>query len=72
MRCEPGVPNDVSRGPVAASMHFAIDLDRQPRRGAVEIEHIIACGMLFTESQSIVILPQGAPKRDFWRRHLAA
>ena len=66
----PGVAPRVVQGLVAKSVTFAIDLDRQVRAGAVEIEDVGTQRMLTAELQaSLARVSQNQPQMHFRRRH---
>ena len=70
-------PHTLVRQPVIALrvaigaevMRFAVDLDTQPRRIAVEIEDVRACRMLTTKTEARLIAAQYPPENDFGQGH---
>ena len=56
--------------PVATLVSFAIHLDRQPRRRAIEIQHISPRRMLSSKAQPLGPLAQDTPQHDLRQRHI--
>ena len=69
---KPGIAHGVLCGPIAEAMHSAVDLDRQPRIAAKEIEHEISAGMLAAEFETAGALTQRPPQQHFGQREFSA
>jgi len=71
-RCEPSISTSIALRPVSTAVRFAIDLDRQPRITAIEVEtKLFPCRALSPKFQVAGPLSQLLPKQNFWQRHLA-
>jgi hypothetical protein len=70
LRGKPCVAMRIPRRAIAPIMGFAIDLDRQTRRCAIEVEHIVARRMLSAEAQPVFVPSQREPQGDFRGRHV--
>ena len=65
----PGVAHAISFGSIAPSVNFAVDLDRQPCRRAIKVEHIRSGRTLAAEAQAGIVPAEGEPQRDLRWRH---
>ncbi len=68
----PPITRGISHWLIAARMHFAIDLDRQPSVTAVKVEDIAATGMLAAKLQPRRAGAKNVPQQHFGQRHGAA
>ena len=62
----------VEIGPVAALMRLTIDLDRQPGRATIEIDHIRPDGVALAKLRAEFASPDLIPEPHFGQRHLAS
>jgi len=69
MREELGVPSCIHSWTLSSPMRFAIDLDREPRVAAVEVETECARRMLVPEFEPRRPLPQQPPQQHFGQAH---
>ena len=71
LRPQPCVPPLIMCDPFDVIMPVSINLNRQPRRSAVKIQHIWPYRMLPPELQAVRLLSQPLPERDLRRRQSA-
>ena len=62
---QPIIPFDVSLRPITETVALPIDLDREPRLSAEEIEHIRTSGMLTPEPEPTRPRAQQTPQQAF-------
>ena len=62
----------VEIGPVASLMRLAIDLHRQPRGAAIEVDNIRPDGMALAKLSAEFAPPDLIPEPHFGQRHLAS
>jgi len=66
---QPKRPHPIMLGPIAGVVRMPLDLDRQPRLGTEEIEHILTCRMLSPELQAFRPQFQLPPQQNLGQRH---
>ncbi len=69
---QPRIAERIAFWPVAHVVRNPVDLDHQPRVGAVEIHPHIAAGVLTAKLHTLRLAAQQTPEQDFGQTHLLA